>query len=395
MSAGDFSDDAGDIDLDLDTLGLTFASAVRITHVSGELPGFDLDAITALNQVDVDIAFTPVTNSSPGFTDHTVTAMLTSATSAEGVPVSFEVTAGGPNAGATATANSDATGAADFTWTGENGPGLDVVEAWFDLNQNGVRDDGEPFAAALQQWHSVTGTIEIEDLDGGGLVVGDTVQVTVDDRDLDQTDAPDTVDVLVTSDSDGTGFTLTLTETGDHTGVFVALFELGDVTDELGAVPAAVEGDAVAATYDDELDDNGDNLEPISVGLPVVGIEENEDAGAKVTVCHLPGGNPGNQQTLNIGASALDAHLAHGDSEGECGETDILTKQEQAQEAKAERDAEHAEAAEQRDADHAEASDERAEAAEQRELERAEAAEQRDADFCADKPDHQRCTIED
>ena len=39
----------------------------------------------------------------------------------------------------------------------------------------------------------------------------------------------------------------------------------------------------------------------------------------KVVVCHIPPGNPANAHTISIGAPAVDAHLAHGDSLGECG----------------------------------------------------------------------------
>ncbi len=38
----------------------------------------------------------------------------------------------------------------------------------------------------------------------------------------------------------------------------------------------------------------------------------------KVSVCHVPPGNPDNKQTLSIDKSALSAHLGHGDSEGGC-----------------------------------------------------------------------------
>ena len=37
-----------------------------------------------------------------------------------------------------------------------------------------------------------------------------------------------------------------------------------------------------------------------------------------VEVCHIPPGNPDNAHTISIGESALEAHLAHGDDEGEC-----------------------------------------------------------------------------
>lgn len=38
----------------------------------------------------------------------------------------------------------------------------------------------------------------------------------------------------------------------------------------------------------------------------------------KVTICHLPPGNPGNSQTLSVAPSAIKAHLAHGDWIGSC-----------------------------------------------------------------------------
>jgi hypothetical protein len=38
----------------------------------------------------------------------------------------------------------------------------------------------------------------------------------------------------------------------------------------------------------------------------------------KVTICHIPPGNPSNMHTIEVGASAVPAHLAHGDSLGEC-----------------------------------------------------------------------------
>ena len=39
----------------------------------------------------------------------------------------------------------------------------------------------------------------------------------------------------------------------------------------------------------------------------------------KVTICHIPPGNPENAHTIVVGAPAVPAHLAnHGDSVGEC-----------------------------------------------------------------------------
>jgi len=46
-----------------------------------------------------------------------------------------------------------------------------------------------------------------------------------------------------------------------------------------------------------------------------------DDAAAdEVTICHAPPGNPGNQHTITVGASAVDAHLGHGDYQGPCKE---------------------------------------------------------------------------
>jgi len=38
----------------------------------------------------------------------------------------------------------------------------------------------------------------------------------------------------------------------------------------------------------------------------------------KVTICHIPPGNPANAHTIDVGAPAVSAHLAHGDYCGPC-----------------------------------------------------------------------------
>jgi hypothetical protein len=43
------------------------------------------------------------------------------------------------------------------------------------------------------------------------------------------------------------------------------------------------------------------------------------DRGNKVTICHIPPGNPAAAHTITVGASAVKAHLAHGDTLGACG----------------------------------------------------------------------------
>ena len=46
--------------------------------------------------------------------------------------------------------------------------------------------------------------------------------------------------------------------------------------------------------------------------------EDPESDEAKVLVCHAPPGNPDNAVTIEVAESALPAHLAHGDTEGAC-----------------------------------------------------------------------------
>lgn len=38
----------------------------------------------------------------------------------------------------------------------------------------------------------------------------------------------------------------------------------------------------------------------------------------KIIICHIPPGNPGNPQTIEVSLNSLPAHLAHGDCIGEC-----------------------------------------------------------------------------
>jgi hypothetical protein len=48
------------------------------------------------------------------------------------------------------------------------------------------------------------------------------------------------------------------------------------------------------------------------------GEEGEEDAETKVIVCHAPPGNPEGPVTIEVGETAVPAHLAHGDTEGAC-----------------------------------------------------------------------------
>jgi cysteine-rich repeat protein len=41
-------------------------------------------------------------------------------------------------------------------------------------------------------------------------------------------------------------------------------------------------------------------------------------ADEKVTLCHVPPGNPANAHTITVGEAAVRAHVAHGDQLGAC-----------------------------------------------------------------------------
>lgn len=47
-------------------------------------------------------------------------------------------------------------------------------------------------------------------------------------------------------------------------------------------------------------------------------VESAEEAEAAVTLCHVPPGNPEAAHTVDVGAPSVPAHLAHGDTEGAC-----------------------------------------------------------------------------
>jgi hypothetical protein len=54
------------------------------------------------------------------------------------------------------------------------------------------------------------------------------------------------------------------------------------------------------------------------VGSAVSSVHKAKGGNDKVTICHIPPGNPSNAHTISVGASAVKAHLDHGDNMGDC-----------------------------------------------------------------------------
>ncbi len=61
--------------------------------------------------------------------------------------------------------------------------------------------------------------------------------------------------------------------------------------------------------------DDGVNTSP---DVQALGNKKGGKPKGKVTLCHIPPGNPGNAHTITVDKSAVAAHLAHGDNLGKC-----------------------------------------------------------------------------
>ena len=57
----------------------------------------------------------------------------------------------------------------------------------------------------------------------------------------------------------------------------------------------------------------------VCIGLfAIVGTENSVAKPDKVTICHIPPGNPDNAHDITVSMNAVPAHLAHGDILGGC-----------------------------------------------------------------------------
>ncbi|TDQ25481.1 MULTISPECIES: hypothetical protein [Tenacibaculum] len=60
-------------------------------------------------------------------------------------------------------------------------------------------------------------------------------------------------------------------------------------------------------------------LAPLLTNQPISKGKDSKGKEPKVTICHVPPGNPSNVHSITISKNAVEAHLAHGDFFGNCG----------------------------------------------------------------------------
>jgi hypothetical protein len=107
--------------------------------------------------------------------------------------------------------------------------------------------------------------------------------------------------------------TITASVSGGH-GPYTYVWSNGATTASITVCPGTTTDYSVTAT-----DSNGCVEVSAAVHVIVVDVHCGNN-GNKVTICHIPPGNPSNSQTLCVSASAVPAHLGHGDFLGSCSE---------------------------------------------------------------------------
>jgi len=99
---------------------------------------------------------------------------------------------------------------------------------------------------------------------------------------------------------------------------------------------AAKEAREAAKEAREDIQEFSDSTVETSSSSPTTSDTTNSE---KVTICHIPPGNPGNAHTITVGSPAVRAHLAHGDIEGSCDQAVV----EDLEDSKAERESKYLE----------------------------------------------------
>src|SRR5690348_4127706 len=89
----------------------------------------------------------------------------------------------------------------------------------------------------------------------------------------------------------------------------------------LGIVTALGISSIACVSAQPDVSEEEDEHESAQQELSKAVSQSSHEAGkssAKVDICHIPPGNPANAHTISVAPSAVPAHLAHGDTIGDC-----------------------------------------------------------------------------
>jgi len=99
-------------------------------------------------------------------------------------------------------------------------------------------------------------------------------------------------------------------------------------TTQLNSDSHYLNGLSIGVAFADDDDDDDENDDVFSTGGDATYDDDNskdkkekkDDHGKKdkIAICHIPPGNPDNAHTISVSGNAKNAHLAHGDTLGEC-----------------------------------------------------------------------------
>jgi hypothetical protein len=120
-------------------------------------------------------------------------------------------------------------------------------------------EDGEPGVL------NGTGSVKFSDSSGNEVLTypsGDPQYVHLEDSDRNaDTGSAETVTVTVLSETEDAGESLTLTETGTNTGIFMGSMDLEEAAASSGdGALQASRGDKLTVSYDDPADDFGNSV---------------------------------------------------------------------------------------------------------------------------------------
>ena len=119
----------------------------------GETPAGASKTWTATPGPTTAITLTPSSDTNPLGTSHQLTATVSPAD--DDILVGFEVLFG-PNAGDKRSDETNDSGVATASYTGDGGTGVDTIIAWVDLDRDGNLDSGEPAVVATKTWTAAT-----------------------------------------------------------------------------------------------------------------------------------------------------------------------------------------------------------------------------------------------